>query len=79
MVSVADWKRQRAKSVNRKTEQIVITQYEQERIQTDKKKMNRSSVTFRGYNKRSMMHVTRVLKGEKKESVAEQQLEKIMT
>ena len=43
------------------------------------KKMNRSSVTLWGYNKRSMTHVTRVLKGEKKESVAEQQLEKIMT
>ena len=40
------------------------------------KKMNRSSVTLQGYNKRSMMHVTRVLKGEQKESVAEQQLEK---
>ena len=78
MVSVADWKGQRAESVNRKIEQIVITQYEQERIQTDKK-MNRSSVTLWGYNKRSMTHVTRVLKGEKKESVAEQQLEKIMT
>ena len=32
MVSVADWKGQRAKSVNRKIEQIVITQYEQGRI-----------------------------------------------
>lgn len=72
MVSVADWKGQRAKSVNRKIEQIVITQYEQEEYRLTKKKMNRSSVTLWGYNKKSMMHVTRVLKGENKESVAEQ-------
>lgn len=72
MVSVADWKGQRAKSVNRKIEQIVITRYEQEEYRLTKKKMSRSSVTLWGYNKKSMMHVTRVLKGEKKESVAEQ-------
>lgn len=38
MVSVADWKGQRAKSVNRKIEQIVITQYEQEEYRLTKKK-----------------------------------------
>ena len=66
------------KSVNRKIEQIVITQYEQEEYRLTKK-MKTSSVTLWGYNKKSMMHVTRVLKGEKKESVAEQWLKKIMT